>query len=128
LPDAGGFFRANATKVNDGGLENDCPRLFGLACIHDVAASKCGMSATSEPASPAPSTDGQDSTSRQTFKRLLCLRGDWLRLFSLRSAFLAFYGHLKRSTQYVVIGKVVFPHEHEQVTPRSILHRILAQC
>lgn len=46
-------------------------------------------------------------------KQLLCRRGDWLCRFRLGGSFLAFYGHLKRLTQYIVVANCSFSHEHQ---------------
>src|SRR4029077_16146739 len=60
-------------------------------------------------------------------KGLLCRTRNSLGLFRLRSRFLAFYGHLKRLTQNVVVANCAFPHEHEQVAPCRVFHGLLAQ-
>src|ERR1700688_547306 len=82
-------------------------RLMSLSPIHFSCSVPMGR-----PANP-------HKTSTITF-----LQGGGLRLFR-RSTRLAFYGHLKRLIQYIVVANCAVP--YEQVTPRSIFNGSLAQ-
>jgi hypothetical protein len=108
-----------------GGVSRQCDEVKAMVASGTIAAPLC--SDAHSRCSPGDRPDRSPVGLSRDPKGLLCRTRNSLGLFRLRSRFLAFYGHLKRLTQYIVVANCAFPHEHEQVAPRRVFHGLLAQ-